>query len=166
MRNTRNQFALRNVNENHMRYIGVRELEELVAGGDAVKIYVRQHGKARQLIGAKLLKAVSPVQSGAPTIKKSEMELNAAAKIFPGTQSRTAGLNEYQRISHVNPKTNRVEEEDFIERTEAKVGLWPLVGDDKAIRVGPSMDTTAIYTALGLLRLVRVHQPEKFVGGG
>lgn len=135
-----------------MRWIGQRELEELVHAGDAVKIYVRHHGKPRQLIGAKLCRSVQALGQASTTISKSEMLLNAAAKIFPGTRSRTANLPEWRRQAHLNPRTNRVEEEDGIERTETKVGLWPLIGDDKAVRVGPSVDVTAIYTALELIQ--------------
>lgn len=152
MRNSRNQFALRNVNDTHMRYVPLGELNDLVNCGEATKIYERQHGKPRQLIGARLTaRASQAVKPSAPMIMKSEMERNAAAKLFPGNRSRTAGMPEFRRLTHVNPRTNRVEEEDFTERTEAKVGLWPLVGDDKAIRVGPSVDVTAIYTALDLM---------------
>lgn len=135
-----------------MRWIGQRELEELVASGEAVKIYVRHHGKPRQLIGAKLCRATQAPSKGSASISKSEMLLNAAAKIFPGTKSRTANMTEWRRQSHLNPRTNRVEEEDGIERTETKVGLWPLIGDIKAVRVGPSVDVTAIYTALDIIQ--------------
>jgi hypothetical protein len=149
----RSPYALRNVNETHMRYIGFCELEELIAGGDATPIYVRQHGKARQLIGARLTaRASQAVKTSNTVIMKSEMERNAAAKLFPGNRSRTAGLPEFKRIAHVNPRTNRVEEEDFTEKAETKVGIWPLIGDKLAIRVGPSVDVTAIYTALDILR--------------
>ena len=145
-------YFLRNINDHHMRWIGQRELEDLVASGDAVKVYVRHHGKARQLIGAKLCRAVQALRQTSTAISKSEMLLNAAAKIFPGTQSRTANLPESRRQRHLNRHTNRVEEEDQIERTETKVGLWPLIGDDKAVRVGPSVDVTAIYTALDMIQ--------------
>jgi hypothetical protein len=152
MRNSRNQFALRNVNDTHMRYIPMGEMHGLFDCGDATPIYARQHGKARQLIGARLTaRASQAVKTSNTMIMKSEMERNAAAKIFPGNRSRTAGLPEFKRMTRVNPRTNRVEEEDSTERTEAKVGLWPMVGDDKAIRVGPSVDVTAIYTAIDLL---------------
>jgi hypothetical protein len=150
------EYFLRNVNDTHMRYIGLRELEELVDSGEAVNIYVRQHGKARKLIGAKLCRAVQPVNPGAPVISKSEMEMNAASKVFHGNRSRTAGMPEYRRLSNVNRHTNRVEEEDHSERTQAKVTLWPLVGDDKAIRVGPTVDVTAIETAIDLIEQQRI----------
>jgi hypothetical protein len=152
MRNSRNQFVLRNVNDTHMRYVPAGELHGLIECGDATPIYVRQHGKARQLIGARLTaRASQAVDVSHTLISKGEMEVNAAAKLFPGNRSRTAGMPEYRRLNHVNPRTNRVEEVDFTEKAEAKVGIWPLVGDDKAIRVGPSVDVTAIYTALDLL---------------
>jgi hypothetical protein len=80
MRNSRFQFVLRNVNDNYIRHIGHGELRELVDAGEAVNIYVRQHDKPRQLIGAKLCRAVQTPNPGAPVISKSEMELNAAAK--------------------------------------------------------------------------------------
>src|SRR4051812_32301113 len=108
----RHNYFLRNINDNHMRWIGQRELEELVASGDAVKVYVRHHGKPRQLIGAKLCRAVQALGQTSTTISKSEMLLNAAAKIFPGTKSRTANMTEWRRQAHLNPRTNRVEEED------------------------------------------------------
>ncbi|HEV7675861.1 MAG TPA: hypothetical protein VGQ12_15120 [Candidatus Angelobacter sp.] len=157
MRNTRNQFSLRNVNDTHMRYVSMGEMYELFDSGDANPVYARQHGKARQLIGARLTATASQIMgTGKTVISKGEMEVNAAAKLFPGNRSRTAGMPEYRRLSHVNPRTNRVEEVDFTEKAEAKVGIWPLVGDDKAIRVGPSVDVTAIYTALDLLEQQRL----------
>jgi hypothetical protein len=134
------------VNDHYIRHIGHGELCELVDAGEAVNIYV-----GKQLIGAKLC-AVQAHGQASTTISKSEMLLNAAAKIFPGTKSRTANLTEWRRQTHLNPHTNRVEEEDSIERTETKVGLWPLIGDKKAVRVGPSVDVTAIYTALDIIQ--------------
>jgi hypothetical protein len=146
----RRPFILRNVNNSYIRHIAKGELDELVDAGEAVNLYVREHGKQRQLIGAKLCRAVQTPNPGAPVISKSEMELNAAAKTFPGNQSRTAGMPEYRRLAHVNRKTNRVEEEDHSERTQAKVTLWPLIGDERAIRVGPTADAKAIELAKDL----------------
>jgi hypothetical protein len=148
------EYFLRNVNDTHMRYIGLRELEELVDAGEAVNIYVRQHGKARKLIGAKLCRAVQPVNPGAPVISKSEMEMNAAGKVFDGNRSRTAGMPEYRRLQHVNRRTNRVEEEDYSELAQSKVTLWPLEGDDRAIRVGPTANAKAIELAKDLAQQV------------
>ena len=130
-----------------MRWIDQRELDALVTAGDAVKVFVRQAGKPRQLIGAKLCRAMQAMGPTSTAISKGEILLNAAAKVFPGTRSRTANLSESQRRAHLNPRTNRVEEEDHVERTETKVGLWPLIGDNRAIRVGPTTEAEAIRTA-------------------
>jgi hypothetical protein len=145
-------FFLRNVNDTLMRYICKTELEDMVNDGDAVRIYARQHGKPRELVGAKLTaRASHAVETSRTVITKREMEVNAAAQAFPGNQSRTAGMEEYRRLKNLNRHTNRVEEEDPAERATAKVTLWPLEGDDKAIRVGPTADVNAIRLAQELV---------------
>jgi hypothetical protein len=165
-------FFLRNVNDTLMRYICKTELEDMVNDGDAVRIYARQHGKPRELVGAKLTaRASEAAETSSTAISKREMEVNAAAQAFLGNQSRTAGMAEERRLENINRHTNRVEEEDFIERGETKVAIWQLTGDTKAPRVGARPDTESLYlaaehvsTQMGLrknFKIARIEHAEK-----
>jgi hypothetical protein len=81
------------------------------------------------------LRKVAVFEIGAATIKCSEMETNAGLNGW----SRTASMTESERKQNFDPRAGicRVVEEDFVERTQAKVRLWPLINDNRAPRVGP-----------------------------
>jgi len=76
------------------------------------------------------LKQVSKIESGACTIRMTEVEANAGLYGI----SRTAHLTDEKRREMVrNGKIRR--EEDFVERTQEKVAAWPHVGSDRAVTV-------------------------------
>src|SRR6185312_4747470 len=93
------KFFLRNVNDDHMRYISANEGNALCEGGSCVRVYkVRVHGKPRELVGFKLKVACNPPRPGEPTISTGEMQINAFAKLRKiGYKSRTARLPEFRR---------------------------------------------------------------------
>jgi hypothetical protein len=147
-------FFLKNVNDDHLRYISSREGNDLVEGGTAMRVYrVRQHGKPRELAGYKLKVACNPPNAGEPTIKVSEVHTNAGLN----GESRTARLPEFKRKGNINRRSLLVEEEDFIERAKGKVALWPLAADTKAPRVGPAADVFSKLLAAELDFLRRVY---------
>jgi hypothetical protein len=80
----------------------------------------------------------------APTLIYGEIQANAGLY----GRSRTARLSEMDKNLRI---AQGLPAEDFIEKAELKVDIWPLIGDDKSVRVGPSVDVTAIYTALDLV---------------
>ncbi|HLJ25328.1 MAG TPA: hypothetical protein VKY85_01310 [Candidatus Angelobacter sp.] len=89
-------------------------------------------------------------QRTAPTIKMSEMEAAAGAQAFPDSGSRTLWLTEARKRELLHKKKIR-KAEDFVERSLAKVKLWPLIGDNKAVRVGPAATQDA-YAFAGWLQ--------------
>lgn len=148
------KFFLHNVNDDHMRYISPREGNELCDGGSAVRVYkVRQHGKPRELVGFRLRVACNPPRPGEPTIKVSEVHTNAGLN----GESRTARLPEWKRRMNVNRRSLVMEEEDFIERAQGKVKLWPLAVDTKAPRVGPAPDVNSMLYAAELEFIARIY---------
>jgi hypothetical protein len=153
MRRRGPQFFLKNINDVHMRCISAAEGDALCEGGSAVRVYRRHHGKAPELIGYKLKTAVNPPSPGDPTIKVSEVLTNAGLN----GESRTAQIPEQHRSKHVNRRTGLVEEEDFIERAQGKVKLWPLEGDTKAPLARPRADVFSRLYAAELEFLRRIH---------
>lgn len=145
---------LRNLNDEHMRYVTRREGEELVAGDQASHVYKpRQHGKEKELIGYRLRVLVKPSAPGVATLKKSEMQANAGVY----GRSYTVNLDELDKREHMRTvryqdgvEVQFQESEDFIELAQGKVTLWALERDTKAVRVGPKPDAAAIRLAADL----------------
>lgn len=138
-----------NINGSHMRWITAYQGDGLVEEGRAVRLFKpRQHGKPRELLGYKLVPEPGTPRCSAPSITASEMKVNAGL----AGHSRTAGLREFQRRYSVNPRTTRVEEEDFIERTQSKVTIWPLAADSKAPLVTRKPDVETLRLAADLER--------------
>lgn len=141
---------------------------ELFEKGKAERVLSRrEHGKQRQLIGYaveevvgyKLTVTVNPADPGGPTLKKSDMVRNATGI------SRTMYLSERDKLRHVRRTfyasgvvVETLEPEDAVELAKAKVTLWPLERDTKAVRVGPLPDVAALKFAAELAR-TRTHYP-------
>ncbi len=106
------------------------------------------------------LKFVAMFQPSGATIKMSEMLTNAGAN----GASRTAHMTEAQRLKNTN-RAGRREPEDFIERAQFKIAIWPGVGDTRAIRVGPRVDRNAVLAATSIARYARRNQDCHHCGG-
>ncbi|HLJ26582.1 MAG TPA: hypothetical protein VKY85_07715 [Candidatus Angelobacter sp.] len=78
---------------------------------------------ARRVKGGKL-------KPSSATIKRTEVEANAGTM----GRSRTGRLSALAKdlLERQGQPT-----EDFIERAQQKIRMWPFVGDTKAVRVGP-----------------------------
>lgn len=161
-----NNFFLLNVNDEHMRFISRSEGEAICESGQASRVYKeREHGKANQsaqdrIIGYKLRVAVRPPDPGQPAINKGEMLANAGVH----GRSQTARLHERDKLTHTRTvryhsgvEVQVAETEDFVERGQAKVAIWSLTGDTKAVRVGPRPDLAAINFAIALERQGRLY---------
>lgn len=147
------RFFLRNVNDEHMRYISRAEGEHMFATGQASKVLKEiEHGRPNQkaddrLIGFRLRITVRPPEPGSPTLRKSEAM--ASAGVYG--PSHTANLIERDKQLHTRRTrfpggivTETPETEDFIELAQAKVAFWPTIGDERAVRVGPRVDEAAL----------------------
>lgn len=150
MRAPGSRFFLRNANDEHMRYISMREGEAAVASGQYARIVKKQHGKPTLTLGYKLCVTIRPADPGGPTLRHSEAIANSGVY----GQSYTSRLHELDKMQHVRRtryasgvEVETPETEDFIELAEAKVDIWALTGDTKAIRVGPRPDAAAIAFA-------------------
>ncbi|HLJ88814.1 MAG TPA: hypothetical protein VKZ53_18490 [Candidatus Angelobacter sp.] len=110
-------------------HISLSEAADLRLTGDLEIIphYLAPYGTfARRKAGTELKQ--SPA-----TIKRSEMEANAHTA-FKGSRSRTARMSDWEK-ERAEREGGLVE--DFIERAQAKVRLWPVIGDERAPRVAP-----------------------------
>jgi hypothetical protein len=148
MRRRGSQIPLFNINGSFVKHVPLREAFELQAAASARILERKEHGKPRVIYGAQLLVAVTAGTGGTPSISKSEIHANAMAKTtLSGAQSRTSGMFEHSRVANRNPRTLRIEEEDFVERVETKVATWPLIGDIKAPLVRPRADLESLHLA-------------------
>lgn len=78
------------------------------------------------------------------TIRESEMQANMGV-------SRTARISESKKRELVaEGKLNR--EEDYTERSQAKIGWWPFIADKKSPTVVPRVAAQDIYRAIDLHR--------------
>jgi hypothetical protein len=93
------------------------------------------------------LKSLAVFEPSGATIKMSEVLTNAGVN----GASRTARMTEAQRLKNTN-RSGRREPEDFIERAEMKIALWPLIGSGRAVRTGPAPDAKAYRVAMDLQR--------------
>jgi hypothetical protein len=91
---------------------------------------------------------------------KSKCTLQPSSATIRYSESLTnAGLHGPSKTMHLSEKEKRErflamgEFEDFIEKAEAKVMLWPLVCDTKAVRVGPAPLDESIRFAAYLERV-------------
>lgn len=160
MRSPGSRFFLRNVNGEHMRYISMRELNELADNSTANRVWRRGgHGKSDTIIGAQLCMPVNPPVPGAATIKKSEIMANAGVYGV----SRTARMTEQQKQQHVRvtryacgAETTSPELEDFVEIAQGKVQAWdkPESCSDRAVSVqgGRVMRPDPFYLQVEMMR--------------
>lgn len=145
------KFFLRNLNDEHMRFISANEGEALVDGHQAVRVYrAREHGKQRAIVGYRLSITIKPGQPGVATIRMSEAAANAGVY----GKSRTVNMHELDKRQNTRKvkyasgvEVEVAELEDFVELAQGKVTLWALEHDTKAVRVGPMPDAAAMKLA-------------------
>lgn len=150
MRRRGPQIPLFNINDSLVRNITPREAYELEAGGSVTLSYTRNHGRQRELIGARLRVAIKPGQPGVATIRMSEAAANAGVY----GKSRTVNMHELDKRQNTRKvkyasgvEVEVAELEDFVELAQGKVTLWALEHDTKAVRVGPMPDAAAMKLA-------------------
>ena len=117
------------------RRVSYREGEAKVAAGEWSHVY-REDGR---LVGYEsVCRATVPIVSAAEScagIPAFEMQLNAFV-VFRDGRSRTARMSEQERTSRTHPRSGAVlPAEDEVERTVAKVRLWPAVGGLRGVSV-------------------------------
>lgn len=107
---------LLNVNGELIRYIGYQEAVDMVECGEAMRL---SRLKAGQLV-IKLRQARTPDRvKNEASITFAEMQANAGVR---GCRRRS------KRRGYVG---------NFVDRAMTKIKLWPLIGDTRAVRVGP-----------------------------
>jgi hypothetical protein len=130
MRNNRLTVPLFSIQGHMLRHVTLAEAYRMIDLKQAHQVSARNKPLKIQL------KQLDRESKNTPaTITFSECNANAFAKTnFEGAHSRTASMPEVKKQERL--LMGRASE-DFIERAEAKVALWPFIGDDKAVRVGP-----------------------------
>lgn len=119
------------------RRIGFERGEKMVSSGAAIHV----NDEMGNHIGYKLRSAEesrNPVVkiSGATSLTITRFESMANAGLCG--RSVTATMTEEQKLARVHPLTNKLlAPEDEIELAHAKVRLYPMIGDQRAVRVSP-----------------------------
>jgi hypothetical protein len=132
MRNNRLTVPLFSIQGHMLRHITLSEAHRMLELKQAHQVSRRNQPLKIQLNGLDREMKNTPA-----TITFSECNANAFAKTkFEGAHSRTATMSEMkkqERLLMGRPS------EDFIERAEVKVALWPFIGDTKAVAVRPQV---------------------------
>jgi hypothetical protein len=111
-----------------LRTVSGAQGEEMVACGRWIHVFDADNNFAGyQILAPGQTDAVIPSKPTASGIARCEMEVNAGTGFIRG-RSRTARLNEHQRNSRKHHETGKaLPPEDFIERIQQKVHVWPSV---------------------------------------
>lgn len=128
-----------------------REAQKVLKSGD-YRAYYRGRGETKQLAALQMRMPLHDERTSACGITASESMVNAglcgasATKSLSPCQSvemsgkepslRFQGEPGYTVVK-VGKRFQVVHSEDFIHRTQEKVKFWPVLGDDKAVRIVP-----------------------------
>ena len=116
----------------YVRNISYRDALKLIEAGQA-RIFHRRDASGRvldKLDRVQLMQLQTEQRGATATISVKEVYANAGLM----GASRTADATDEQLRERAALGRSL---EDFVERAQTKVALWPLIGDTKAPRIGP-----------------------------
>ncbi len=131
--NSATKVAMYSIQGHYIRNISYREALKLVESGQA-RLSNKRDASGRvldQSCRIQLKQFVTESKFSPATITMNEVLANAG--LFGS--SRTRAISEEARKERMAAGK---QPEDFIECASAKIALWPLIGDPKAVRVRPA----------------------------